>query len=153
MLSIEIANEQDVLPAINAQQLNQAAANVLREAGITAGAVSIAIVDDAEIHRLNKQFLAHDFPTDVLSFVLDRVGERLEGEVIASAQTAVRAAGEYGWQPADELLLYVIHGTLHLVGYDDLDDEAREAMRAAERRHLAAFDLVPRGIDEQPPLP
>ena len=69
--------------------------------------------------------LNHDWPTDVLSFVLEDDDGHLEGEVIISADTAAAAAAELGWPPAAEQLLYVIHGMLHLVGYrDKTPDEA-----------------------------
>jgi probable rRNA maturation factor len=56
-------------------------------------------------------------------------------------QNAAREAERYGWTTDDELLLYVIHGCLHLVGHDDRTPEDRAAMRAAETRHLAEFGL------------
>ena len=61
---------------------------------------------------------------------------RVEGELIVSADTAQRNASEYGWPAADELLLYVIHGALHLVGYGDHCAAESSEMRAAEARHL-----------------
>jgi probable rRNA maturation factor len=103
--------------------------------------LSIAIVDDATIHELNRRYLEHDYPTDVLSFTLERDNEHLEGEVIASAETAARSAADYGWSADDELLLYVVHGTLHLVGHDDGTPDERAVMRRLERRYLASFGL------------
>ena len=146
MLSIEITNEQHALQ-FDAARMNCAAAAVLRDAGIADGSLSIAVVDDPTIHALNQRYLAHDYPTDVLSFALAKDDNRLEGEVVVSAETAVRAAQDFGWSADDELLLYVVHGTLHLVGYDDATDELRTQMRAAERRYLAAFGLE---LREQP---
>jgi probable rRNA maturation factor len=140
MLSIAVCNQQNAL-RIDAARLKKAARAVLRDAGITGGSLSIAVVDDLAIRELNKKYLAHDYATDVLSFALARNGSRLEGEVIASAETAARVAGRFGWAPGDELLLYVIHGTLHLVGYDDRTAKARARMQAAQRRYLAAFGL------------
>ncbi len=140
MLNIELSNEQDAL-AFDEDRLKRAAEEILREAGFAAGSLSIAIVDDPTMHQLNRQFLAHDYPTDVLSFLLEQEGTRLEGEVIASAETALRTAQQLGWPADDELLLYVVHGTLHLVGHDDSSDELRATMRAAERRCLASFGL------------
>ncbi len=145
MLLIEICNDQDLL-LVNEDQLRRAAEAVLVDAKIRTAVLSIAVVDDLSIHALNRQFLQHDYPTDVLSFVLEQDEGRLEGEVIASAETAARAAERYGWSAEAELLLYVIHGTLHLVGHDDQDDAAREVMRAAERRHLACFGLQAREL-------
>ena len=81
--------------------------------------ISVAVVDDDAISELNGEFLGHQGPTDVLSFVLEQGEDFLDGEVVVSAETAQRAAAEFGWSAAEELLLYVIHGALHLAGYDD----------------------------------
>ena len=63
--------------------------------------------------------------------------------MIASAETAAEVAAQFGWTVDDELLLYVVHGTLHLVGYDDSDSESLAEMRAQERRYLGRFGLAP----------
>jgi probable rRNA maturation factor len=142
MLEVEISNEQASL-TIDEERLTGVATQILTDAGFVTGSLSIAIVDDPTIHKLNAQYLQHDYPTDVLSFVLESTETSLEGQIIASADTAIRQADEYGWKAADELLLYVIHGTLHLVGHDDLDDESLAAMRVAEAKYLAPFGLKP----------
>jgi probable rRNA maturation factor len=140
MMSIEISDQQTVVE-FDAQRMRQAAESVLRDAGITEAQLSIAIVDDRTIQPLNRQYLQHDYATDVLSFVLEREGTRLDGEVIASAETAAQAAAQFDWSVDDELLLYVIHGTLHLVGHDDATPQQRAAMRRMERRFLEPFGL------------
>jgi len=143
MFQIEILSE--TFPdAGNDPRLEQAATAILSEALVDRATLSIAIVDDPTIHGLNRQYLDHDYPTDVLSFLLERDKGSLEGEVIVSLDMAARRAAEFGWSAADELLLYVIHGTLHLVGYDDQVEAARGEMRAAERRILAQFGIEPR---------
>ncbi len=71
----------------------------------------------------------------MLSFALEQDADHLDGEVIVSAETALAQAAEYGVEPESELLLYVIHGVLHLVGFDDKESAARDAMRAAEQRY------------------
>lgn len=110
---------------------------VLNSEAVRQAEISLAIVDDAEIHALNRRFLQHDYPTDVLSFVLERTNESLDGEVIVSTETAITRCGEFGWTAAEELTLYAIHGTLHLLGYDDKSPEDRQQMRKRERFHLA----------------
>jgi probable rRNA maturation factor len=140
-LDIEIADEQTAVTA-DADRLRQAVALVMSEAGITGGEISLALVDDPTIHELNNRWLQHDEPTDVLSFALAREGDRLEGEIIVSGDTAARMASQYGWEPADELLLYVIHGALHLVGYDDLDPANQAEMRRRERHFLERFGVA-----------
>jgi probable rRNA maturation factor len=141
-LKIEI-NTDEQSHAIDVARLKKAIRAVLTDAGIESAEISVGIVNDQRMHELNRQFLNHDYPTDVLSFVLEYDEERnaLDGEIIASSDYAVREAERYGWTANDELLLYVIHGCLHLVGHDDTTDEAKEEMTAAEKRYLKQFDL------------
>src|ERR1700754_3755972 len=120
------SNEQST-HAVDGEHLVAAARAVLQESDFNSAMISLAVVDDPTIHELNRQFLNHDYPTDVLSFALQDDGNHLEGEVIISADTAATAAAELGCTPAAEQLLYVIHGMLHLVGYTDKTrSEARE---------------------------
>ena len=140
MIKVLITNEQSQ-HEIDCEQLRAAVLGVVDEAEIGAGEVSLAIVDDETIHALNVQYLQHDYPTDVISFVLEQAVGQLEGEVIVSAEMAATVAQEYDWPAEHELLLYVIHGTLHLVGYDDKDPQKKIEMQAAERRHLQRFSI------------
>lgn len=135
MIEIAFANQQRAL-RIDSDRLRRGIESVISDAGIDEAAISVAIVDDATIHQLNREFLNHDYPTDVLSFVLERDARHLEGEIILGADEAIRVAAEYGWSAEEELLLYAIHGALHLVGYDDQDDLSRAQMRDCERRYL-----------------
>jgi probable rRNA maturation factor len=153
---LSLANEQSV-HAVDTRRLIDAARRVLTDAKFSTATISLAVVDDATIHGLNRQFLDHDWPTDVLSFVLDVEGTHLNGEVVLSADTAARIATEGGWTAADEQLLYVIHGMLHLVGLDDQSEAEVRNMRAAERFYLQECGVeVPAGFerfsgsDEQP---
>jgi probable rRNA maturation factor len=141
-LTIEVNADQQS-HAIDSARLKKAARLILRDAGVTSAEVSIAIVCDQRMHELNRQYLQHDYPTDVLSFVLarDERAKSLDGEIIASSDYAAREALRYGWTTDDELLLYIIHGCLHLVGYDDTTAQANSAMRAAESRYLQHFGL------------
>ncbi len=104
-ITIEIADEQTHLP-LDRRLLRRAVRRVLRDAGVRKARISVAVVDDETIARLNWQYLRHRGPADVLSFLLDQ-SDGLEGEVIVGAQTALRTAPQYGWPPHDELLLYV----------------------------------------------
>ncbi|MCG8451009.1 MAG: rRNA maturation RNase YbeY [Pirellulales bacterium] len=132
---ILVANEQSAL-AVDGQRLQSAVHSVLESSSYTSGMISIAVVDDPTIQGLNRQFLEHDYPTDVLSFVLEDRCPHLEGELVVSTDTAARNAEQYGWPAADELLLYVIHGCLHLVGYRDTQPAEKANMLAAELAQL-----------------
>jgi probable rRNA maturation factor len=140
---VYVADEQTAID-VDLDRLRAAVESILSDAGIRIAEISLALVDDPTLHRLNREFLKHDYPTDVLSFVLERGEDSLEGEVVVSTDFAARSAAEYGWPPADEVLLYVIHGTLHLVGYDDLKPELEAEMRDRERHYLEQFGLAPR---------
>ncbi|TWT65913.1 Endoribonuclease YbeY [Posidoniimonas polymericola] len=137
-MEISVNNSQATL-AVDEQRLIDAAAAVLAEAEVADGVLSIAVVDDEQMHKLNREFLDHDYPTDVLSFDLSGGVGPFQGEVIVSSDTAASNAVEYGSPAAQELLLYVIHGTLHLVGYNDKSDDQAAEMRRAEQRWLSRF--------------
>src|SRR3954466_3253520 len=113
---ISLTNQQS-RHAVDEARLIDAARAVLRDSEFSSAAISLAVVDDETIHELNRRHLDHDYATDVLSFVLEDDGQHLEGEVILSADTAAAAAEELGHAAAEEQLLYVIHGMLHLVGH------------------------------------
>jgi probable rRNA maturation factor len=127
-------------------------------ARIPAGELSIAFLDDAEICRLHAQFLSDPAPTDVITFPGDPAagvfGEPFAGEICVCVPQARREAVKHGNTLADELLLYLVHGWLHLAGYDDLQDAARAAMRDAERETLAYLKtagFIPRWGDAPSP--
>lgn len=115
---------------------------IARQFGLQKLYASIAVVDDATIQQLNAQRLGHDWPTDVISFLLDQTDSSVEGEVIASAETAAKVCVAAGWNAQDELLLYIVHGLLHVAGMDDLELEERQAMRQAERECLLAIGVA-----------
>lgn len=160
-------SDRQMMFATDEQRLRDVIERVLSSEGILAAEISLALVGDAEIHRINRDFLGHDYPTDVISFLLSSSPEIvspaseqsysvnpqagsssfIEGELVVSTETATREAAANGWSAQDELLLYVVHGLLHLCGYDDLSDEARPAMRARERELLAIWNLTPTGLE------
>lgn len=148
MIKVAINNQQ-VTYTVDRAQLKEGVRRVLGGEGIDTAVISLAVVDDETMHRLNRQYLQHDYPTDVLSFLLEEDDDQLEGEIIISADYAAREAEHFGWKVQDEMLLYVIHGTLHLAGYDDLEPELKTEMRAKEREYLKMFGLEPRYEEER----
>jgi probable rRNA maturation factor len=139
-LAVSVSNRQ-MRHLVDEPQLVSAVQSVFSDSDFSSSNVSVAIVDDATMHELNSRYLDHDWPTDVLSFVLEDDGDHLEGEIVVSADTAAASAAEIGWPSAAELLLYVIHGALHLVGYRDKSPAGQREMRAAEARYLRQFGL------------
>jgi probable rRNA maturation factor len=130
------------------EPLEEAARTVAAAYGFQQGDISIAVVDDSTIHQLNQEYLGHDYPTDCISFLFEAEGDRLEGEVVISADTAWRQAEKGGWPAEHELLLYLIHGMLHLCGLDDTTTELANQMRSAEQAMLRSLGIEPPGALE-----
>ena len=114
--------------------------------GFHRGEIGVRLTGDDEIHRINARHLGHDYPTDVISFGYDAESPRLEGELVLSVQTASANAAEWGRFVTEEILLYVVHGTLHIAGLDDADPDSIARMRFHETsvmRDLAALGFHP----------
>ncbi len=144
-MRIAVAVPQDAV-AVDRSRMRQVARTVLEGEGIGDAEISLAFVDNPTIHRLNKRYLQHDEPTDVLSFPLGE-GRRLSGELVIGAEVAQARATEHGHEVDAELSLYVIHGLLHLSGHDDKTPEGAAAMRQRERHYLSVLglpDIAPR---------
>jgi probable rRNA maturation factor len=140
MIRASIANPYEY--ELDFQGLKAAARTVLEGEGVREAKVTLAFVDSAHIHRLNKQFLQHDEPTDVITFPYTQSGaKKLEGEVVIGYEVAKEYAADRGHELGLELLLYVVHGCLHLCGYDDTTDAAASEMRAKEREYLGKLGL------------
>jgi probable rRNA maturation factor len=131
---------------------------VLEDERVVSAELSIAIVSDDEIHRVNREHLDHDFPTDVISFLYSAerestpkgqgparrgAGLTLEGEIVVSDETARREAPKHGWPADSELELYLVHGLLHLCGYDDLTPAEKRIMRRRERELISLLGKSP----------
>lgn len=143
MIKVKIASPQEIVP-LDYARLRETAAKVLEGEGVREARISLAFVDNPTIHRLNKQFLEHDEPTDVLSFPMSGPKAKvLEGELVIGVEVAQSNASERGHDMHSELCLYVIHGLLHLIGYNDDDAKGRRKMRERERHYLAALGLPP----------
>jgi probable rRNA maturation factor len=141
MARVSIADQQEAI-AIDRRRLREIVAAVLDGEGKTDSEISLAFVDNSTIHRLNLRYLQHDEPTDVLSFPLsDPSATRLSGELVIGAEVARAQADERGHDVQVEVALYVIHGLLHLCGYDDKDDAAEKHMRERERHYLRQLGL------------
>lgn len=149
-LSIQIPDDS---PPI-ADWLETHALAAARAAGVYRGELSIAVVGDDEMAQLHEQYKDVPGTTDVLTFDLrDDLGDdRIEGEVIICLDEARRQAAERGHSVRHELLLYVVHGILHLLGEDDHDPADFARMHAREDQILSELGLgavFARGEDAQ----
>src|SRR5437762_1102418 len=141
MSRVSIATPQEAVP-IDRGRMREIVRVVLEGESVADAEISLAFVDNATIHQLNQRYLQHDEPTDVLSFPLSEPNaKRLAGELVIGAEVARAQADNRGHDVQAELALYVIHGLLHLCGYDDKTDAGARGMRERERHYLDALGL------------
>jgi probable rRNA maturation factor len=138
----------------------------LRRHAVVRAEIEVTIVSDARIAELNARFLGHEGPTDVLTF--DLAGERqtdastldghradaaegngpshidrIEGQIVVSLETAMREAAERGHSVTAELALYIVHGVLHLLGFDDHTEAESDRMHDMEDELLTVVGIGP----------
>lgn len=134
------------MPGVRVRTVRSEARRLLAALGETAAELTVSLVADAQIHALNRDYRGKDRPTDVLAFAM-REGRRVPGDdavlgdVVISVDTAARQARERGVSTAHEVRTLLIHGVLHLLGYDH-ERSAAEArrMRSMERRLRRVLD-------------
>lgn len=98
------------------------------------------------MRRLNRERLGHDHVTDIITFDLrDRAGAPLDGELVICPAQAYRNARAFDETPRREVLRYVAHGILHLLGFDDASPEARAEMHRKEDEMLSWLSFPPKG--------
>ena len=138
--------------AFSRDLLERAARVVLDLSGVPDADLTIVLVDDARIQALNRDFLAHDAPTDVLSFPADEpdpeTGRRYLGDVVISLPRAEEQARAHGHAAESEMQLLVVHGVLHLLGHDHAEPGEKERMWAAQAGALERLGVSPQIVHE-----
>jgi probable rRNA maturation factor len=109
--------------------------DVVRSEGRVLGSLTIQWQSDDELLEVNRQFLDHDYYTDIITFNRNR-GNRVNGDLAISVERIIDHAAQQGIAVRDEVLRVVVHGTLHLCGYDDHSDEEKAQMRALESTYM-----------------
>lgn len=148
MATIQIENDQQRVP-IREALLTKVGQRILSDSGCPDAELSIVIVDDERIQQINRDYLQRDKPTNVISFAIQEAGQagvqpQLLGDVVISADTAARDAAEAECPVEHELCFLLLHGTLHLLGYD----HERGTEADAERMEAREQELFARILDE-----
>ena len=108
---------------------------------------NVIIIDNEQIHRINKEYRGIDRPTDVISFALEddetfiKTDKRILGDIYISIDKARQQAEEYGHKLLRELCFLTIHGILHLLGYDHMTKEDEEVMFGLQERILSEYGI------------
>lgn len=147
-LSIDIAIEHEAWSALDAlhERVDRAAAAALAEAGVAlhdGTELSIVLCDDSFIQNLNRNWRGKDKATDVLSFPADPSARHVTmGDIVVAYETSAAEARSEDRALGDHLAHLVIHGTLHLLGYDHETDQEADTMERLERAALLRLGIV-----------
>ena len=137
MIEVEIDDEAWLSVTDVEDLVEEAARLALNEAGV----VTVSLTDDETVADLNQRFRGKAGPTNVLSFPAAETARPFLGDVILAFGVCAREAGDQAKPLADHLRHLVVHGVLHLLGYDHLDDAEAETMEARERTLLAKLGV------------
>lgn len=135
-ISIEQAHPSRTL---DEEALEELIRHVVREEAATLIHLSVVVADHDIVRELNRSYLDHNYNTDVLSFSLREESKEdlvVEGEVYVDLDTAAERHDEFDTSFEDEAARYMVHGLLHLLGYDDTTERGRKEMRKKENRYL-----------------
>ena len=145
---IYVTNDQKGV-SIDSGQIRRAAKKILGRLGYDGYELSIVIVADEEMTRLNRQYFRRNRPTNVISFPMIADGspalhDKILGDVVISAETAKRQAEEAGRRGEEEILFLLIHGILHLVGWDHEGPAQERRKMEAKEKDLFSLLISPR---------
>ncbi len=136
-MEIQIHNFPTELPG-KAQNWEELTEHILKEVDLNTKSLNVVFVDDNTLQAMHLEYLNDPQKTDVMTFDLSD-GDDLEGEIYISADRAQEQAREYQVSFAEEVLRLIIHGILHLKGYDDLKAEDQKLMKEQEDRLVQIF--------------
>lgn len=135
---IEVLSQNVEKPALDWVNVERWIVEVARRHGRRVGAITYIFCDDARILEVNKEFLNHDYFTDIITFD-DTTGRLIRGDIFISLDTVASNAETVGTTYDDELMRVIIHGILHLCGINDKGPGEREIMEAHENDALALW--------------
>lgn len=135
---IEVLSQNVEKPALDWEKVERWIVEVARRHGCRTGALTYIFCDDARILEVNKEFLNHDYFTDIITFD-DTTGRLIRGDIFISLDTVASNAETVGTTYDDELMRVIIHGILHLCGINDKGPGEREIMEAHENDALALW--------------
>jgi probable rRNA maturation factor len=118
------------------KKVKEWAQKILKQLGLERKELSILLVDDEEIKRLNSQYLGRKRPTNVIAFPMDGPNEHLLGDIVISTETAQKEAEKLNLPFEEHLARLLIHGILHLLGYEDQTKSQYRKMRQKEEELL-----------------
>ena len=129
-------------PDIDVSLFHQVVRSVLKHEQISASFINVVFISNAALRKLKRQYFGLDVYTDVIAFNLNDPDKPLEGEIYLSLEQIRENARDYGTRVHEELHRVLIHGCLHLCGWEDDTEESKAAMTRCEDHYLALNNLL-----------
>lgn len=135
-MKITLTDSQSTL-SLSHEMVEKSVSAILQKRKVQTDEVLIHLVDKEEICQIHRDFFDDPSPTDCISFPMDNPSEEacgysILGEIFVCPEVAIEYTRENGGDPIRETMLYIVHGLLHLLGYDDIEDKDRLEMRHQE---------------------
>lgn len=140
-MAIHYFAEETQVPAIKKREISRWIKAVAATYGKTPGEISYIFCNDSRILDVNRQYLQHDYYTDIITFDYTE-GDRISGDIFISLDTVKSNAQEYGQRFEDELHRIIIHGILHLCGIKDKGEKERQQMTRCENQALEQLNAM-----------
>ena len=137
MIKLELGNFS--ISGFNKSKVKSWLNSAIHNEGAKPGTIQFIILDDNELLELNRTYLNHDTLTDIITFNYNAEFGGISGDIFISYDRVHDNAERYDVSPVEELLRVMIHGILHLLGYDDHDATSKELMRSRENYYLSLY--------------
>lgn len=137
MINIQLLFDMEETADLDDDWLNSICNNILNDKNQATATISIILSNDEKLLQLKKQYLQQDVLTDVITFNLEESGDPIEGEIYISLNRVAENARKFKQDIGQELKRVIIHGCLHLLGYDDQTPEEKKEMTRMEDYYLS----------------
>ncbi|NMB83060.1 MAG: rRNA maturation RNase YbeY [Ignavibacteria bacterium] len=129
---------------INKKSVHDVVSRIIKSLDLEIFSLDINFVTEETITEINKRYLNHNYATDIISFNYSFESNNLDGEILICNAVALSNAARFNTTYEQELRRLIIHGILHLIGYDDSTDAQRKLMRAKENKILLKLNGIGR---------
>ena len=128
--------------SINKRAIHKLISALLEEFNLTIAFLSISFINSARLRDVNKEYLKHDYETDVITFNYSKKIKEIDGEILISFEEADRNSKKYKVTYGKELCRLVIHGMLHLLNFDDNNKENKKIMKRMENKLILSYNFT-----------
>ena len=128
--------------SVNKRVVHKIISSLTKEFSLSISFLSISFVNSKTLREINKEYLNHDYETDVITFNYSKKRRQIDGEILISFEEAKRNAKKYDVTYGKELCRLVIHGMLHLLNFDDNNKENKKIMKRMENKLILSYNFT-----------